>query len=104
MDGKKEVRIRRIGTVTFGIMLIFFGLLFLLHMFWPKLTYLWIFHLWPMIFISLGVEILLSAVKREERLLYDGMAMFMMAFLTFFAMGMAAADLLIQYQEKMYLF
>lgn len=104
MEEKKEVRIRRIGTVTFGLMLIFFGILFLVHMFYPQLTYRWIFHLWPTVFISLGVEILLSSIKRNERLLYDGMAMLMMAFLTFFAMGMAVADLAIQYQERMYLY
>lgn len=97
MEERKEVRVRRVGTATFGGMLVIFGLLFLIHMFFPALTYLWIFRLWPLLFIALGVEILFSAFKREERLVYDGVAMILLAFLTFFAMGMAVADLAIQY-------
>lgn len=103
MEGKKEVRTRRIGTVTFGSMLIFFGLLFLVHMFVPQLTYVWIFRLWPVIFIALGTEILLASWGREEKRIYDGMAMFLLAFLTLFAMGMAAVDTAFTYYGETYI-
>ncbi|MCI8418372.1 MAG: hypothetical protein HFI33_12920 [Lachnospiraceae bacterium] len=93
-------RIRRVGTVTLGGMLIFFGILFLVHMFVPSLKYVWIFRLWPVIFISLGTEVLLvGRGKGRERQVYDGFAMFLLALMLLFAMGMATADMCIQYGE-----
>ncbi len=103
MGEQKGARVRRVGTATFGGMLVLFGLLFILHMFLPGLTYVWIFRLWPVMFITLGVEVLLSAGKTGERVVYDGIAMLLMGFLTLFAMGMAVADLIIQYQGRVYL-
>ena len=103
MGEQKGARVRRVGTATFGGMLVLFGLLFILHMFLLGLTYVWIFRLWPVMFITLGVEVLLSAGKAGERVVYDGIAMLLMGFLTLFAMGMAVADLIIQYQGRMYL-
>ena len=100
MEKKKEVRTRRIGTVTFGCMLIFFGLLFLVHMFVPQLTYEWIFRMWPVMFIGLGLEILMAGAGREETRIYDGTAMFLLVFLTLFAMGMAVADLTFSYYSS----
>lgn len=100
MEEKKEVRVRRIGTITFGSMLVIFGLLFLVHMFVPQLTYVWIFRLWPVIFIALGTEILVAGFGKEEKRVYDGMAMFLLAFLTVFAMGMAVVDTGIQYWQQ----
>ena len=44
--GTKE-RVHRVGTVTFGVVLILFGILFLLHLFFPVLEYRFIFRLWP---------------------------------------------------------
>ncbi len=91
-------RIRRVGTVTFGGMLVFFGILFLVHMFAPQLSYAWIFRLWPIAFISLGTEVLLAGFgKDREKQVYDGFAMFLLAVLLLFAFGMAAADLCLQY-------
>ena len=90
------MRIRKIGTVTFGCMLILFGTLFLIHMFVPQLSYEWIFRLWPVILIGLGIEILSAKVEKEEKHVYDGAAVFLLVFLTLFAMGMAVADLAIK--------
>lgn len=100
------MRIRKIGTVTFGCMLILFGTLFLIHMFVPQLSYEWIFRLWPVILIGLGIEILSAKVGNEEKYVYDGAAMFLLAFLTLFAMGMAVADLVMKElaSEKYFVF
>ena len=52
------MRQRRIGTITLGISLVVFGILFLIHIFGGVLNYMLIFHLWPLILIVLGGEIL----------------------------------------------
>lgn len=46
---------RRIGTFTAGISLVAFGVLFLVHIFNPALNYRFIFTLWPVILILLGL-------------------------------------------------
>ena len=52
------MRERRIGTITMGVCLVVFGVLFLVHIFGGFLNYELIFHLWPLILIGLGMEIL----------------------------------------------
>lgn len=39
MEQKQSVRIRRVGTLTFGCMLLVFGILFLIRIFVPGLDY-----------------------------------------------------------------
>lgn len=92
-------KIRRIGTVTFGVTLVAAGLLFLARTFLPELKYIMIFRLWPCIFIMLGVEILLSGRKEQVEFKYDVPAIFLMLALIFFAMGMGAAEALLEYRE-----
>ncbi|MDD3368761.1 MAG: hypothetical protein PHP50_07740 [Lachnospiraceae bacterium] len=92
MNNETMIRTHRIGTLTFGCMLIVFGFLFLIHLIVPSLSYLWIFRLWPCIFIFLGVEVLMSLGKENVRFVYDKAAVFLMMALTFFAMCMACAD------------
>lgn len=102
-EREKTVRVRRIGTVTFGGMLVVFGLLFLIHVFVPRLSYAWIFRLWPLVFISLGIEVLTAGIHRgSEKQIYDGMAIFLMAVLVLFSMGMAVLDMAIQYEGWIY--
>lgn len=84
---------RRIGTVTLGICLLLFGCLFLLHLVLPAINYVLIFHLWPVIFILLGIEIIVCSVKSpSERFKYDIGAFFIIIILVLFAMGMAGFD------------
>ena len=52
------MRERRIGTITMGVCLVVFGVLFLVLIFGGFLNYELIFHLWPLILIGLGMEIL----------------------------------------------
>lgn len=92
MGEKKMIRTRRVGTVTFGLLLIFFGILFLIHMFYPQISYEFIFRLWPLVFITLGGEVLAGSFRTEERFVYDGAAVFLMILLIVFAFVMAGLD------------
>ena len=101
MEEKPTIRTHRVGTVTFGLILIVMGALFLLKMIFPVLDYELIFRLWPLIFISLGIEVLISSRRAEDRLTYDGAAVFLLILLVFFAMGMAGFDLVFTHAEEM---
>ena len=72
--------------------MVLFGSLFLIHLFVPALDYRIIFHLWPCVFILLGVEVL-AGVRREcTEFVYDRGAIFLLIILALFAMGMGIAD------------
>ena len=87
------MRERRIGTITMGVCLVVFGVLFLVHIFGGFLNYELIFHLWPLILIGLGMEILFYtciALGKAEK--YDFAAIIVIFLLTGFSMCMAGAD------------
>lgn len=87
------MRTRKVGTFTLGCILIIMGILFLLHLFTDAITYRFIFQLWPLILVFLGIEVLLSRFQCEKfTFLYDKAAIFLLIVLTFFAMSMAMAD------------
>ena len=88
-------RTRRVGSVTFGLTLILFGVLFLVNMLLPMLHYEVIFRLWPVVFIFLGIEILVE----NHRFVYDFPAIVMLALMLLFAMLMAAVDYAFTYQN-----
>ena len=52
---------RRVGTFTFGMVLVVSGLAMLVSMFFPQLEFTWLLQLSPLALISLGVETLLAA-------------------------------------------
>lgn len=94
-DNSQNVQIRRVGTVTFGLTLICFGIMFLIHIVVPALRYDIIFRLWPLVFILLGSEILVENHKSgraEYKFVYDFAAVIMLALVLFFAMMMAIVD------------
>lgn len=94
------MRTRRVGTFTLGTLLIVFGALFLLRIFFDTLSYDTIFRLWPIIFISLGSEILFANFKQSDEmtpLVYDKAAFALIIILSFFAIGMAITDVCINY-------
>ena len=63
---------RRIGTFSLGIVLLVYGVLFLISTYVKSFSLYFVFRLWPFIFIVLGGEILYSAVRyREENYRYD---------------------------------
>ncbi len=94
----KTARTHRVGAFTAGICMVVFGVLFLVSMFYETLNYRLIFSLWPIILIFLGLELLLSNFVKGQ-IKYDKAAIFLMVMMTFFAMGMAAADMCMEMAE-----
>lgn len=89
------MRTHRVGTVTLGFSLVIFGILFLIHMVIPALRYEIIYRLWPIMLISLGVEVLLTNMKIEqEAFVYDKGAVFLMILICFFSMTMATFEVM----------
>ena len=83
-------RVHRVGSITAGISLVAFGILFLLKMFTGSITYELVFSLWPLVLIGLGAEILISNVRADE-LKYDKGAVAVVLIMLIFATCMAAA-------------
>ena len=92
------MRVRRVGSITCGILLVFFGLLFMVNMFYPALSLQVIMKLWPLILISLGCEMIGSNIHKEngngeeEVLKYDKGAVFLVILLACFAVGMGILE------------
>ncbi len=91
--GGEQLKQRRVGTLTLGSLLVLYGVLFLLHSFINDLSYYLIFQLWPIIFVALGIEILVSSIRwKEHEFKYDFAAITILCVLVIFAMGMAYLD------------
>lgn len=84
--------VHRVGSITCGVVLIAAGILYLLATLWKAIPLALVFHLWPAIFILLGVEILLSCVLSGDRIQYDKAAMVVMVLMVLFAMLLAGVD------------
>ena len=95
------MRTRRVGSITCGILMIFFGILFMVHMFYPPLSLEIIMRLWPLILIGLGGELIASNIHRkedqEEVLKYDKGAVFLVFLLTGFAVIMGMVEYFMSY-------
>lgn len=84
--------LRRVGSVTLGICLIGYGVLFLLHMLW-NLSYTFIFQVWPALFILLGLEVLAgSFLHRNTKIRLDFFACIMIFLTICFAMCLGIMD------------
>ena len=90
------MRERRVGSITCGILMIVFGILFLVHMFYPPLSLGTIMKLWPLILVALGGEMIAANRKQEEDgeeiLKYDKGAVFLVFLLACFAVGMGLLE------------
>ncbi len=82
----------RVGTLTLGITMLAIGILYFVRIFWSSMDAMWIYRFWPVIFISLGVEILLANAQKGVQIVYDKAGIFLVFVLTFFAFFMAAAQ------------
>lgn len=92
-----ESRVHRVGTITLGICLIIIGGLFLAHMAFPEISYVFIYKLWPIVFIILGIEILLANFKSKlGEFVYDKTAIILVAGLIMFSMLMAIIGMAIE--------
>lgn len=106
MENNKKEPVHRVGTITCGTTLIVTGILFLVHIIVPIVSYLFIFQLWPCILIMLGIEILIGNYKKDVSFVYDTGSVVIMILLLLFAMGMAVVDYWIQnpYAASLYLY
>ena len=84
-------RSHRVGSITAGLSMIGFGVMFLLHLVFDMIDYRVMFSLWPVILILLGLELLFSTFS-TKKIVYDKAAIFLLIVMTFFALGMAVAD------------
>ncbi len=98
------MRVRRVGSVTCGILMIFFGILFMVHMFYPPLSLGVIMKLWPLILISLGGEMVVSNIRQgeggDEILKYDKGAILLVLLLACFAVGMGVLEYCMEYYAQ----
>lgn len=69
-----DVPVRRVGTFTFGLVLVVSGVIMLVSMFVPSLDVTLAFRLSPVMLVSLGLETLLAA-RRGGRVRYDWVGM-----------------------------
>lgn len=113
--GKQTIRIRRVGSVTFGTVLVITGVIHLLQQFFPKLDYVTIFRFWPIILIGLGIEVLLGSrqknvevlnaegkIVEQSKVVYDVLAMIMTVVLIFFSIFMAMANWALFHSQDIY--
>ncbi len=92
---------RRVGTFTTGIVLVIFGIMFLLRLMYPSISYLRIASLWPLILVLLGIEIIATyLINKEEVMKYDFSAIILIILLSFFAMGMGCMEYVITHMSQ----
>lgn len=82
--------VRRVGTITFGVVLVCCGLAMLAAMFFPDLDLRWAIKLSPLALICLGAEVLLSA-RRGGRIRYDWVGMLLSGLIVGMSMCFFAA-------------
>ena len=87
---------RRVGTFTTGILMVVFGILFLLRLIYPGINYLIIASMWPLIFVLLGIEIIIAYLVNKEGIMkYDFSAIILIILLSLFAMSMGCMEYVI---------
>lgn len=92
----QEIRVHKAGSITAGVSLIVFGILFILHHFVNVLSYEFIFRLWPVILVGLGIEILI-ANRTPKRFQYDIAGAFIILIMISLASVMAGLDIFFTY-------
>lgn len=92
---------RRVGTFTAGLVLVIFGVLFLLRAVLPNMNYGEIITLWPIILILLGIEIIVSyIVNKDEKIKYDAGAIMVVMTVSIFSMIMAFMEFIIEHPAQ----
>lgn len=92
---------RRVGTFTTGIVLVIFGIMFLLRLINPNINYSLIASMWPLVLIILGIEIIVAyIINKEEIMRYDFGAIILIIMVSFFAMGMGCMEYVITHMSQ----
>lgn len=79
-------RERRVGTFTFGIVLVIAGIAMTAALFFPSLDFRLLLKLSPAVLILLGTEVLLST-RKGGRIKYDWLGMLLCFVLVLLALG-----------------
>ena len=90
-EERKETKTRRVGTITVGICMVSFGVMFLFCSVFKIIKYQVVFALWPVIIIALGVEMLIYS-GFKGKLIYDKGSVWIMILMLFLSGGMATVD------------
>lgn len=101
----RTIRVRRLGSVTFGISLIALGLLMVINIFIPSFEVIILFRYWPIILIILGIEVLFSSYYKsteilnpegelieQNKVIYDIPAIIMLSLTLLFTFAAALAE------------
>ena len=101
----KTIRIRRLGAVTFGIVLIGTGVTMLVNAIFPALNLALAFRFWPVVLVILGIEVLIGSqyksteiirpdgqIIEQNKVIYDIPALIMMAITLFVTFMLAWAE------------
>lgn len=93
------MKVRRVGSITGGTILILIGVLCLIHIFYPALQYEYILRGWPLILILIGVEMLIANVANTEQMeiKYDVAAIVLVFILVIFAMCMGFLEYVVDH-------
>ncbi len=95
------MRTHKVGTLTLGCMLVLFGVLFLVHLFTGYMSFQFIFRLWPVMFLMLGAEVLLSAIPtRRFQFTFSAGSVVLLIVMMIFALFMAGSEQFIQALER----
>lgn len=78
----EKKRVRKVGRLTLGITLILVGLSVIIQTFLPIEIFRYVLMLWPLVFISIGIEVIYFSKKEEIK--YDGVGIFLVFVVLFF--------------------
>lgn len=94
-------RIRRVGTLSAGMVLVAFGVAFLLRIIYPDINYSVVLSFWPVVLIFIGLEMLYAYIfGKTDTVKYDGGAIAVIILLCIFAMCMAGGELVLDYATR----
>lgn len=91
---------RRVGTLTFGCLMIILGILYLCITVFNIPLEKYILNFWPLILISLGIETLVLnklSLKNNVELKYDFLSFILIIIMVSFCFGTYAVTKLIKY-------
>ena len=86
----RPARERRVGTFTFGAVLVICGALMLVSMFFPSLDLTLALQLSPLILVCLGVEVLLAS-RSGGKIRYDWVGMVLCCLIVLTALALFSA-------------